>query len=195
MNKIAKIIRVLTISPIMALMTCLVIYFGVDDSFSSVLIFLITIFCLVVFPVLAYPFEQKFNIVKRVNNTLTPRAADRKMAIIFSVISYSLILIVVFLNHESTIVKQLILTYFISGVLIAISSFALKFEASGHMCGMVGPMVFLTVTVSYWFLLILIPLAFVVWSSLKLKRHTVLQLIFGSLMPVVGFIISLIVIS
>ena len=194
MNKIAKIIRVLTISPIMALMICLVIYFGVDDSFSSMLIFLITIFCLVVFPVLAYPFEQKVNIVKRVNNTLTPRAADRKMAIIFSVISYSVALLVVFLNHESTIVKQLVLTYFISGVLIAISSFAFKFEASGHMCGMVGPMVFLAVKVSYWFLLILIPLAFVVWSSLKLKRHTVLQLIFGSLMPVVGFIISLIVI-
>ena len=74
MNKIAKIIRVLTISPIMALMICLVIDFGVDDSFSSVLIFLITIFCLVVFPVLAYPFEQKVNILKRFNNTLTPRA-------------------------------------------------------------------------------------------------------------------------
>lgn len=193
MNKIAKIIRVLTISPIMALGICLIIFFGVEDSFSSVPIFLLTVFCLAIFPVLAYPFERKFHFMNKINPALTPRAADRKMAIVFSVISYTVILLVCLLNKESTIVKQLVLTYFISGVLISISSFAFKMEASGHMCGIVGPMVFLSVKISYWFLLILIPLGFVVWSSLKLKRHTLVQLILGSLMPIIGFIISLLV--
>lgn len=193
MNKLAKIIRVLTISPIMALGICLIIFFGVDNSFSSVFVFLLTVFCLAIFPVLAYPFERKTHIMNKINPDLTPRAADRKMAIIFSVISYTVILLVALLNNESVIVKQLVLTYFISGVLICLSSFLFKVEASGHMCGIVGPMVFLSVKISYWFLLIILPLGFVVWSSLKLKRHTPLQLILGSIIPIIGFIISIIV--
>ena len=193
MNKLAKVIRVLTISPIMALMLCLVLNFTISESFSSVLFLLITIFCLSIFPVLAYPVERKFHILNKLNGSLTIRAAERKLAIIFSCISYLVIFLLSLIVNEPIVIKQLTLTYLISGLLIFISSFIFKVEASGHMCGIVGPIVFLCAKVSLWFLLILVPLTFVIWSSLKLKRHTILELSLGSIIPIIGFIIALLV--
>ena len=84
MKKFAKVIRILTISPLFALVLVLVLHFS-NKAFLgyNFLIFLIT---LVLLPLLAYPIQDKFKIIKGVDK----RTGERKLAIIFSVIGYVL---------------------------------------------------------------------------------------------------------
>ena len=70
----------------------------------------------------------------------------------------------------------------------------LKINTSGHACGFIGPVVFLSYSISVWFLLALPLLYFVIWSSLKLKRYTLFELISGCLIPVVSFLLAILII-
>ena len=77
------------------------------------------------------------------------------------------------------------LTYLLSGVCIFISSKVFKFKISGHACGVFGP-----VGVLFYFGLF-IPTAvgillgaLVYYASLKSGRHTLPELIAGTVLPI-----------
>ncbi len=86
--------------------------------------------------------------------------------------------------------KVIYFTYFFSGVLILVFNKLLKIKASGHACGVVGPMEILVYCLGPWALLGMLILSFVYWASLKMERHTVSQLCWGSVIPVVALFIS-----
>ena len=86
--------------------------------------------------------------------------------------------------------KVIYFTYFFSGVLILVFNKLLKIKASGHACGVVGPMEILVYCLGPWALLGMLILSFVYWASLKMERHTVSQLWLGSVIPVVALFIS-----
>ena len=72
------------------------------------------------------------------------------------------------------------LCYLCSGLQTAIFTKYLGIKSSGHAAGTVGPLSILALRLSPWFALgylILIP---VYWSSLKLKRHTLKELLWGT---------------
>ncbi len=191
MKTFAKIIRILTVSPIMALMLCLVLYFDKNINFASLSMFFVCIACLCVLPVVAYPVEKCTHIFAKISGQNSQRQCERKLAICFSILGYIILTIVCFATNQSSVLKQMSLTYLFSGILIFVFSVIIKINASGHVCGVVGPIVFLTHFVSLYFLFLLLLLVPVCWGSLKLARHSKLELLCGGIIPVVSFLIAI----
>lgn len=187
MKKFAAVLRVITIPPIMALLLLAILLFKQQ---INILTFIILLLFLAIFPSLSYLIEKTFKIYKKISKEENDRVCYRNLAIIMSLISYTIIFILVLFNNYSILVKQLVSTYFLSGILMFISTFAFKIKASGHMCGFSGPVTFLSVTISYYFLLLYLLIILVIWSSLKLKRHTIIEIILGFLIPIISFLIS-----
>lgn len=191
MEKTAKIVRIITVAPIMALLLCSLLYIY-GNNFSNYFIYLLCILCLALLPAFSYPIERKFKLYQKVHPNLSLRQSERNLAINLSVFSYSIISIIVSLSNQNLIIKEMILTYLISGIFMWLFTFALKINASGHMCGFIGPTIFLAYSITPWFLLLLIFSLPIIWSSLKLKRHSLKELFIGSLIPVLSFLFSLI---
>ena len=91
--------------------------------------------------------------------------------------------------------RVLYLTYLLSGVAIAFSSFVLKKKSSGHACGIAGPVALLAYYIHPLYLLGLLLLLPVGYASLKMKRHTLPQLISGSVIPILCLFASLLLYS
>ena len=185
-QKAAKIIRVCTIAPVFALLLLAVLYLRVPGFYFSTAHFILAVCCLCVLPVLAYPLSHIFH--------LPPdkfRERQRKMAIIFSLAGYIILIVTAFVCGYTHGEMAVYLTYTISVAVIAITSIWPKYKASGHACGVAGPICMLVHFVSPWFLLLTAALGGVFWSSLVLKRHNLPQLITGTLTPVlIIFVLS-----
>jgi hypothetical protein len=83
------------------------------------------------------------------------------------------------------------LVYFISGLLIILFNKFLKIRASGHACGIVGPLVLATYFLGYQGIITgILIFVLVCWSSLKLKRHTLTQLLWGGLIPLIALLLT-----
>lgn len=188
---LSKITRILTLAPILALSSSLIIYFSKSNYYASVGSFITSILLLVILPLLAYPL---FYIVKKFKEKGRP--FQRKLAIIFAYISYLLIFILSFIFNDSWNIRIYYLTYLISGIVILLSSKFFHFNISGHAAGVVGPIVYLSFYVSPFYLFALLLFVLVIISSLYMKRHTFIELIIGGLLPtsiiVISFLIQMI---
>ena len=190
MNKTAKIVRVATIPPMTVLGLLLLLYFGRDDVFANMGQLFCAIFFLMIMPILAYPLSYVIPKIKRKG-----RDGQRNLAFVFCLLGYSLGLGYAFLFNISSYLFIVFLTYFLSVVILTFFNKVIKIKASGHACSIAGPLAsviyFLGIQSIIWCAIIF---ALVIWSSLTLKRHTLNELVFGSLSSVVAFLISLVVI-
>lgn len=182
----ARIIRGCTAPPFCALIMLLLLFFFRPGFFHSASNFAFAIVYLFFLPVLAYPVSLVFKFPKD-----SFRNNQRKLAVIFSVIGYAALLAMVlksgFYNGELVVY----LNYVISGALIAITTPIPHCKASGHACGVAGPIASLVYFISPWYIIPgVLLLAAVFWSSLKLKRHTLPQLIAGSLIPTIVIVVA-----
>ena len=174
MNKFYKIIRVATIPPIMA--AALFILLGAHKIMPWV-DSLLGIFFIGILPVLSYPLQRFIPYYKDKG-----REGQRNLAIVFSVIGYIVgcALALVF-NAPINTVVFIYLDYLISGILIAVFNKLFHLKASGHACGIVGPVAMLFYFGLYIPAIIgAILTVFVYISSIGMKRHTFLQLLGGS---------------
>lgn len=188
MKCFAKITRILTIAPVMALCLIVILYISDISVFNNIIDLVVCLFGIVIIPPLAYPVQLIFKVYKT-----DERSGERKLAIIFSFISYTFFLVYALVFDTLEIYKVLASTYFVSGLLIFVSSFILKNNASGHMCGVSGPVAMLFYALGGKWIVAFILLVLVGWSSLYLKRHTFVQLIRGTLIPIVALLISIMV--
>lgn len=178
MNKIYKIIRVATVPPIMA--SALFIVLGAYKTLGFVDALLGILF-LGILPILSYPLQPFIPYYKDKG-----REGQRNLAIIFSVAGYILgcVLALIF-NAPLNTVVFIYLDYLISGVLIAIFNKLFHLKASGHACGIIGPVAMLVYMGLYIPAIIgAVITVFVFISSIKMKRHTLPQLIVGSAITV-----------
>ncbi len=180
-----KTIRIVTLAPIMALITILLLYSTDRYIFKGISNFIFSVIFFVIVPLLAYPLQL---IIPKIKSK--GRTGQRKLAIIMAVIGYILgIIYAIFMNITSELMLMY-LVYLISGILIFIFNKILKIKASGHACGVVGPIVYLGYFYKSYALLG-IPLIFIVYySSIKMKRHSIKELLYGSILPIIAFIIS-----
>ncbi len=177
-EKVAYIISAIFIVPIVALMVFLIMWYdNPTANFDDNIYYLVnSIIFFTIIPISAY-------IVVRLNPNLKigGRNIERKMAFIFGVIGYilgSLSLLIMKSPTKPMIV--LYLSYLVSAIILAFINKFLKFKASGHACGITGPILalnFFTGLKMIWMFL-LIPL--VIWSRLVLKRHNIKQLVVGA---------------
>ena len=182
-DKFAKAIRILTTAPVFALLLCTLLYFLMDGAFASLRHYLMAVFFLSILPVLAYPVSAIIPPLRRKG-----RDGQRDLAIVFSVVGYVGGFLYALLGGGTGFEKVLFGTYLISGISLAICT-CMHYKASGHACGCSGPVAMLSVFVCPWFLFGYLLLTPVIWSSVKLKRHTASQLLVGSVIPVLAMLI------
>lgn len=194
MNKVAKIVRIITVAPICAFILCTTLLIKDNSIYSNIFMYFTCILCLCIIPSISYIVERKFHLYNKFHPELELRFAERKLAIWFSTISYIVLALIVLLTNQSNILKEMVLTYTFSGLFIFIFSIIIHIDPSGHICGFVGPVAFLSYSVSWLNLLFLPLIYFIVWSSLKLKRHTFLQLSLGGIIPIVSLLIAILII-
>jgi hypothetical protein len=179
MKKLAYVIRVVTVAPIMALVMLLILYIKKPPFFGDTLTFILTVLFLVVLPLLAYPLQPLIKPYKDKG-----RDGQRTLAIIFAVAGYILGCISALVFQAPRDAFTIYLSYFLSGLLVMLINKLLHFRASGHACGITGPfmlLVYFGQPIGYF---IGVPVLIISWlSSLYMKRHTTAQFIAGAVIP------------
>ncbi len=188
MKILAKIIRVLTIPPIMAIWLLTTLFVVKPEFFGTTALYLLAVFFIALFPILAYPLQPITPVFKHKG-----REGQRTLAMIFSVAGYLLGCITnLFMNAPKSL-WTIYLVYLLSGVGIALFNKLFHLRASGHACGIMGPVAFLFYSgIGTAFVGIAIYFA-ALWASVKMKRHTLLQFIGGAAIPVAALIFVAIV--
>ena len=183
-EKFATAIRIITAPPIMVCALILVIYFACKESiFRGIADLVIILAALMLVPALAYA-AAKF-IPKE---AFKGRLEERKLAFIFSFFGYLAAFVYSVASGAEKSYVLIVSTYFFSLVFLTAVNKLSHIRASGHACSLVGPLILLIWFMGIKFLLLcVLIMAGVVWSSLKLKRHTVPDLIAGSVCAALGF--------
>lgn len=186
MNKLEKVTRVITIPPFVAGVMVLLLYLGTHCiDFKD---FVAAEACLVLVPCLAYPIGS----ITRGKKDM--RDSQRNAALVLSGVGYALGLAWTFIYSSSNVMKVLFMAYMISIVVLLFINKIIKFKASGHACSTTAPIVMLTwqmgaLAIAPGLLLI----AAVYYSSLKLKRHTLPQLIAGSCISLLAVCVAVLI--
>ena len=182
-TKIAKIIRVATVPPIIVTILILILMLTRPDIFRSPLEAVFSIFCLGIVPALAYPLQPFIPALK--NNK---REGQRTLAFILTAIGYTIAVITGYILHVTASLQFLYNGYFVSVIMLVIFNKLLHIRASGHATSITGPLIFLIFFVgSYAVIPCIIMGVLVAWSSLFLKRHKASDLAFGALVCLIAF--------
>ena len=185
MMRLCKIIRILTVAPVAAAAAVTLLFIH-GNFFVSNMHYIAALTALTVFPLSAYP----ISLIKKADER---RNFQRTLAIVLSVAGYIGGMLFALLTSASVGERVLYLTYLLSGV--AFSSFVLKKKSSGHACGIAGPVALLAYYIHPLYLLGLLLLLPVGYASLKMKRHTLPQLISGSVIPILCLFASVLLYS
>ena len=185
----AKIVRVLTLPTLLFFALILTLYSVRREAFAAVGSVLVPTLCIGVFPLTSYPISMLLP------RSVRGRKSQRIMAFVFSAIGYTVAFVLCAAWNLGDVVTLMCSTYFFSvSLLIMFNLFGVK--ASGHACGVAGPLVFLCYNIGFIYV---IPCAalFILsaWASIRLSRHTLKEFFFGTLCAVLAFLMSLALIA
>jgi len=188
MNKLSFVIRKITVPPVFAASLLIIAYIIYPHYFGSIWHMLGGLVFLCILPLLAYPLQKYIPHFKDKG-----RDGQRSLAMIFSAVGYLLGTLTAFIADAPAELKIIYLEYLLCGIAMLVLNKVFKLKASGHACGIVGPVLLMLYFKMYIpaivGTLLIIP---VYVSSLKTKRHTAPQLLGGSFIPLVALgIISL----
>lgn len=181
MGKVFRVLRIITVPPVFAIAFLFTVYFMQPDVFVSVWQLLFGIFFLGVLPILGYALQKYIPYFRDKG-----REGQRSLAMIFSASGYLLGLATAFATNAPLALCLIYLEYLLCGIAMLIFNKVFHLRASGHACGIAGP-----VSLLYYFkmyvpaaigTLLIVP---VMVSSVKTKRHTVQQFIGGCLIAAV----------
>lgn len=186
-EKSAKIIRIISIPPVMVSVMFIFLILFRYDIFNSPVDIVIDIAMLGVLPVLAYPISK-----------LIPQLAEkgrdgqRKLAFILSVAGYTFAFAYAIIFRSSKDNLLIVMTYFISVIVLSVLNALFHIKASGHACSSAGPLIMVSYFAGNWIIIpSLIIMGLIIWSSFYLKRHTALQLAAGVASAYFSFFLSL----
>ncbi|MBR6651424.1 MAG: hypothetical protein IKL36_08475 [Clostridia bacterium] len=184
---LAKALRIITVAPFMALAAFTTMFLR-GGVFNNVAECVAAVVFISVLPLTAYPLQKIIPPFK-----YKGRKGQRTLAMIMSLMGYIAGVIYALTAHTSTTLTTIFITYLLSGLTLFIINKGLRYKASGHACGIAGP-----VGVLLWFmganvagaitLIIGIALlAAALWSTLKTHAHTALQFVCGGIIPIIFF--------
>lgn len=187
MSKLAKAVRVITVAPFMAILALTLLYCIRPELYISGRHYGAALLFLGILPFLAYPIHALIPKLRA-----TGREGQRNLAILMAVSGYILgILSSIFFNVPGAI-AFIYICYFLSGLGILVFNKQLKIKASGHSCGVTGPILLLVYFLGPKALWGLVVLLLACWASLYIKRHTLKQLAWGCLIPLASVLIGII---
>jgi hypothetical protein len=182
-NNFAKIIRMITVAPIMAFAVLSILFVLRSDIFQGFLHYILSVVFLTILPILAYPLQPFIPGFRG-----RGREGQRDLAIVMAVTGYLCSIVSALCFNAPKTVWLIYLTYLISGIGILFFNKVLKIRASGHACGVTGPLAILIYFIGikgFIGAIILIP---VYWACIKMKRHTITQLFWGTAISVSAFL-------
>jgi hypothetical protein len=190
-EKIAKIIRVVTIPPILVLLLLVILFFTRQAMFSNVAQLLLSVLFLMLIPVAAYPLAAVIPKYKAKG-----RDGERTLAFILSIAGYVAAVVYGFAAQVSKGLLFIYLTYFISVAVLTVFNKVIKLRASGHACSITGPLILMVYFIGWKCLLpCAVLFALIIWASLAIKRHTPRELIAGSSAAALAFLVTLLLMS
>ena len=180
------VVRVLTLPPIVTGLT-LVLMYAPAGLLTLRELLLCEVFLLLV-PLAAYPLREIFHIGRN------RREGQRSTALVLSAAGYACGFIWSLLVPCSWLVHILFLSYVVSVAALLALNAGLGLRASGHACSTTAPVFLLTWKLHPLFIIpSLLLIAAVYRSSLKLSRHTLLQLLIGSSISLLACGLSILV--
>jgi len=182
MHQVSFVIRKITVPPVFAASLLIIAYIMYPHYFGSIAHMLVGLVFLCFLPLLAYPLQKYIPHFKDKG-----RDGQRSLAMIFSAVGYLLGTLAAFITEAPAELKIIYLEYLLCGIALLVLNKVFKLKASGHACGIVGPvllMLYLKMVISAVVGLFLTIPVYV--SSLKTKRHTAPQLLGGSFIPLVS---------
>ena len=183
---IAKVIRVLSIPPVMAVVMVLLVRLTRPALFRSPADLWLSLLFLAAVPVLAYPVSW---IIPRLR--ARGRDGQRTLAFVFAFIGYVCGVLYALLFRRSSGLLMLFLIYFFSAVILPVLNKLLHVRASGHASSVTGPIGYLCAAVGGWFYLLGAGLfAVILWASVRIRRHTIPEFLIGSLSCVFSALIA-----
>lgn len=184
-EKWAKALRIVTVAPFLALLTLLLLWLTRPEVFRGPGDLLMAAVFLTGLPLLAYPLQHWIPKLRAGG-----RETQRKLAIVLAVAGYLGGAVWAYAAKASDWLRTLLLTYLISGLLIAIFNKVLHIRASGHACGTSGPVLYLTCLLGWRAAPGLLLMPAVWWSAQKLGRHTCPQLLWGSAISAAALVLA-----
>lgn len=182
---IAKTIRVLTIPPLLVATLLTLIYFTHEGTFRGIFDLLTAILCLAVIPTLAYPLQPFVPKFKDKG-----RDGQRALAFVTSAAGYIIGFAYAYITGATDEFKFIVTAYLASVVMLLIFNKLVHLKASGHACGVLGPLLFAVYFMGWvWAIPCTIAAIAVIWSSLKLNRHTLKELCLGGTCAMVAFVV------
>ncbi len=180
MENIYKLIRRITLAPVLAAFSICMIGLFCSDVFPTPWHFSYMLFFLGILPLFAYPMQK-----------VTPHFKDkgrdgqRTLAMIYAVAGYLLCLATLCFTAPTADMWLICLEYLVSGILILVFNKVLHIKLSAHGCGSAGP-IFLLLYFGLYVpaALMAVVTVFAYVASVKAKHHTVWQLVGGSLVSV-----------
>lgn len=173
---LAKIIRVVSIPPVMVGTLILLLSFFRSDVFANVTESLMTLLFLAIIPILAYPVSMIVPSIKQKG-----RDGQRNLAFALSAVGYACGFVYGLLAHVSVPLMIIFGTYLLSIIVLTIMNKVIKVRASGHACSIAGPIglvcYFLPPVCVVGSLCLYVA---IFWASVHMGRHTVKEFIWGT---------------
>lgn len=187
---VAQFIRVVTIPPIMALTLLIVLYLTRPTYFGTPLNLILAVLFLVLLPVLGYPLQPVVPHFKDKG-----REGQRSLAMWMASLGYILGLGTALFLPVSKYLLIIYLTYLISGISLVLLNKVFKVRASGHACGVAGPIFSLIYFLGPWVLFGILLLAAVFWASLSMQRHDKSELLIGTTVPTYALLLAFLIVA
>ena len=170
--KAAKLLRILSVPPVMAAIFLVLLYRFRPDVVASRAQLLAALVGLSVIPLLAYPLSWLLRM---------KREGQRTLAMLLSAASYCAVWAYSLLTPCGREYRFICGTYVFSVALLLVFNKLLHLRSSGHACSVTGPIVLLCCFLGAG----LAPLcallyAAVFWASLRSGRHTAAEYLWGS---------------
>ena len=167
-----KLMRILTLPPLVAILTAALLWVGAGLSRGE---FLASVFFLGLVPLLAYPLWELFP------NREDRRSGQRTYALYCSVAGYAAGFVCSLTGQHSLEFRVLFASYVLSVLVLIVLSKVARFKISGHACSSTAPLVMMAWKPGPALVPLGLAILFAVYySSLRLGRHTFVQLLAGS---------------
>lgn len=186
---LAKFIRIITVAPVMALILLGTLFAARNGIFGTTLNLILAIVFLVILPLLAYPVQPLIPYFRDKG-----REGQRSLAMWMASLGYILGLVSALFLPISDSLLIIYLTYLFSGVSLVLLNKVFKIKASGHACGVAGPIVCLIYFIGPWVMFGLFVLAAVYWASLNMNRHDKSELLIGTTVPTYAFLLAFLIV-
>ncbi|MBQ3483084.1 MAG: hypothetical protein IJA78_02800 [Clostridia bacterium] len=179
-RKAAKLVRILTIPPVMVAVLFFALY-SERTVFLRTADMIVVFLCLAILPVLAYPL-QKLVPAWRAGG----RRAQRNLAFVLSVTGYIAAVAYCLLAAVGKNLIYVAVVYLLSVVVLTLWNALTPFHASGHACGIAGPILLICLFIGNWRAIVPGVALFLLalWASLVLKRHDLREFLLGALCSV-----------